>query len=167
MDPDKHLLCRSTLSFTCGWLILPDGLNDRFCNDKFNYTYRCIPLSLITLLIFLCVSIFPCQLFRLEVVRPFSSLDIGVCYVGLSFFALCDSVFLTCLRRRCHGEGESEFLGDKSVYFIGEDESVSHISWGRRLSCICASVIKIYQTYLLSKACVPLMRTFSASLSVA
>lgn len=35
------------------------------------------------------------------------------------------------VRRRCHGEGESEFfLGDKGIYFIGEDRYVSQISLG-------------------------------------
>lgn len=52
-------------------------------------------LSLITLDFTLCL-IFPSQSFRLEVGSPFSSLDIGVCCVGLSFFGLCDSVFLVC-----------------------------------------------------------------------
>lgn len=44
---------------------------------------------------FLCVSIFPFQVFRLKVGRPFSSLDIGVCCVGSSFSGLCDGVSLS------------------------------------------------------------------------
>lgn len=47
------------------------------------------------------------------------------------------------MRRRCHGEGESEFfLGDKAS-FIGEDGYVSQMKFGWRLLCICASVIKV------------------------
>lgn len=76
--------------------------------------------SLIAFLIFLCVFILSSS-FRLEVGMSFSGLNIGVCGAGLS----CDSVFLKCVRRWCHWEGESEFL-----FFIGEDECVSQISWG-------------------------------------
>lgn len=121
-------------------------------------------LSLITLDFTLCL-IFPSQSFRLEVGSPFSSLDIGVCCVGLSFFGLCDSVFLVCEEEVSLGGWVWIPLGDKSIYFTGEDECDSQISWGGGLSCICVSVIiKIHWTYCLSKPHVPLLKTFSTSL---
>lgn len=156
---------RSTLQFTWGWLILlAVWMNDRFCNDKLNYMYWCIPLSLITLDFALCL-IFPSQSFRLEVGRPFSSLDIGVCCVGLSFFGLCDSVFLVCEEQVSLGGWVWIPLGDKGIYFTGEDECDSQISWGAVcLACVLQLLLRYTAPTAYQNHVYPLLRTFSTSL---
>lgn len=122
------------------------------------------PLSLVTLDFTLCL-IFPSQSFRLEVGRPFSSLDIGVCCVGLSFFGLCDSVFLVCEEEVSLGGWVWIPLGDNSIYFTGEDECDSQISWGG----VClAYVLQLLLRYTGPTAyqshMYPLLKTFSTSL---
>ena len=70
--------------------------------------------------------------------RPFSSLDIGVCSLGLSFSCLCKSVFLKyvrflrCVKRWYHSREvrmNSPWRIKEGIYFI-EDEYVSQIGVG-------------------------------------
>lgn len=88
------------------------SLNGRLCSDQLNYIYWCIHFSLITLLGRGCVCAWVCLSvhFLPNHSEALSSLDIGVCGVGLSFSGLCDSVFVRCVSR-CHRKGEWIPLG--------------------------------------------------------
>lgn len=55
----------------------------------------------------------------LKVGRPFSSLNIRVCCVGLSFTRVTECL-CQMVRRRCHGEGESEFFLGVRAFILSE-----------------------------------------------